>query len=55
MKDTLTIILICIGLMFAGGVYSFAKQQMPKQVVVLVGVASALFLALGVYRWVQVG
>ncbi|MFG3493618.1 hypothetical protein [Streptomyces sp. NPDC047928] len=46
----LSTILIVVGLFLAGGVYSFSKQQMPKGVVVLLAVASAMCLLAGVLR-----
>jgi hypothetical protein len=51
-NDTLTIVFICIGLIFVGGVISFMKQGLPKGVVVLLGIAAAMFIALGVLRWI---
>ncbi|MFC5800447.1 MULTISPECIES: hypothetical protein [Streptomyces] len=46
----LSAILIVVGLFLLGGVYSFAKQQMPKGLIVLLSIASALCLAAGVLR-----
>ncbi|MDT0346490.1 hypothetical protein [Streptomyces litchfieldiae] len=43
-------LLIVVGLFFAGGVYSFAKQGLPRGVVVLLGIASGLCLLAGVLR-----
>ncbi|UCM87350.1 hypothetical protein [Streptomyces marincola] len=43
-------LLIVVGLFLAGGVYSFAKQGLPRGVVVLLGVASGLCLLAGVLR-----
>ena len=45
--------LIVVGLFFAGGVYSFWKQGLPKSVVGLLGAASALSLAAGLL-WLEV-
>ena len=46
----LSTILIVVGLFLAGGVYSFAKQKMPRSVVVLLGIGSAMCLVAGVMR-----
>ncbi|MCX4786102.1 MULTISPECIES: hypothetical protein [unclassified Streptomyces] len=46
----LNTILILVGLFLAGGVYSFSKQKMPKGVIVLLGLASAMCLVAGVMR-----
>jgi hypothetical protein len=46
----LSTILIVVGLFLLGGIYSFAKQQMPKGVIVLLSVAAAMCLAAGVLR-----
>ncbi|MFF2408620.1 hypothetical protein [Streptomyces sp. NPDC058092] len=46
----LNTILILVGLFLAGGVYSFSKQQMPKGVIVLLGLASVMCLVAGVMR-----
>ncbi|MGW6982097.1 hypothetical protein ACWGE1_22125 [Streptomyces sp. NPDC054932] len=46
----LNTVLIVLGLFLAGGVYSFQKQQMPKSVVVLLAIASAMCLAAGILR-----
>ncbi|MGA4959300.1 hypothetical protein [Streptomyces lavendulocolor] len=46
----LSTILIVVGLFLAGGVYSFSKQGMPRGVIVLLAVASAMCLAAGVMR-----
>ncbi|WEH42307.1 hypothetical protein OG233_23825 [Streptomyces sp. NBC_01218] len=46
----LNTILIVVGLFLAGGVYSFSKQGMPKGVIVLLCIASALCLVAGVLR-----
>ncbi|WP_326599530.1 hypothetical protein [Streptomyces sp. NBC_01803] len=39
-----------VGLFLVGGVYSFAKQGLPKGVVVLLGLASGLCLVAGALR-----
>ncbi|MFI9624241.1 hypothetical protein [Streptomyces sp. NPDC052042] len=46
----LSTILIVVGLFLAGGVYSFSKQKMPRGVIVLLGLASAMCLVAGVMR-----
>jgi hypothetical protein len=46
----LSTLLIVVGLFLAGGVYSFAKQGLPKGVVAVLGVGSALCLAAGLLR-----
>ncbi|MEU1088507.1 hypothetical protein ACFYPN_01890 [Streptomyces sp. NPDC005576] len=46
----LNTILIVVGLFLAGGVYSFAKQGMPRGVIVLLGIAAAFCLVAGVLR-----
>ncbi|MEU1539862.1 hypothetical protein OG539_13560 [Actinacidiphila glaucinigra] len=44
------ILFILLGLFLAGGVYSFWKQKLPKGVVVLLGIGSAMSLAAGLLR-----
>ncbi|MCX4822423.1 hypothetical protein OG883_21520 [Streptomyces sp. NBC_01142] len=46
----LSTILIVVGLFLAGGVYSFSKQQMPKGLIVLLGIGSVMCLVAGVLR-----
>ncbi|GAA2123828.1 hypothetical protein GCM10009759_75160 [Kitasatospora saccharophila] len=41
---------IILGLFFAGGVWSFWKQKLPKGVILVLGFASAMCLAAGVMR-----
>jgi hypothetical protein len=41
---------ILLGLVLAGGVYSFWKQKLPKGVIVLLGIGSAMSLAAGLLR-----
>ncbi|MFE6284010.1 hypothetical protein [Streptomyces sp. NPDC057877] len=41
---------ILVGLFLAGGVYSFAKQQMPKGLIVLLSIGAAMCLVAGVLR-----
>lgn len=42
--------LIVVGLFFAGGVYSFWRQGLPKGVTGLLGAAAVLALVAGVLR-----
>ena len=44
------VLFILLGLFLAGGVYSFWKQKLPKGVVVLLGIGSAMSLAAGLLR-----
>ncbi|MGW4835221.1 hypothetical protein [Streptomyces globisporus] len=46
----LNTILIVVGLFLAGGVYSFAKQGMPKSVIVLLSIGSVMCLVAGILR-----
>ncbi|MEV6244926.1 hypothetical protein AB0M38_01830 [Streptomyces sp. NPDC051742] len=46
----LSTVLIVVGLFLLGGIYSFAKQQMPKGVIVLLSVGAAMCLTAGVLR-----
>ncbi|MCB5179340.1 hypothetical protein [Streptomyces antimicrobicus] len=46
----LSTVLIVVGLFLAGGVYSFHKQQLPKSVVLLLAIGSAMCLVAGVLR-----
>ncbi|MGW0117398.1 hypothetical protein [Streptomyces sp. NPDC003327] len=46
----LSTILIVVGLFLLGGIYSFAKQQMPKGLIVVLAIGSAMCLAAGVLR-----
>ncbi|MCF2530402.1 hypothetical protein [Yinghuangia soli] len=47
---TLTVVFIALGLFLIGGVISFAKQGMPKGVIVLLGLCAAMSLAAGLLR-----
>ncbi|WP_193317803.1 MULTISPECIES: hypothetical protein [Streptomyces] len=49
MNGTSTL-LIAAGLFLGTGVYSFARQGLPKGVIVLLALASALCLVAGVLR-----
>ncbi|GES34371.1 hypothetical protein ACWDBF_22130 [Streptomyces angustmyceticus] len=46
----LSTVFILLGLFLLGGVYSFWKQQLPKGLIVLLSVGSALCLLAGVLR-----
>ncbi|MEU2153648.1 MULTISPECIES: hypothetical protein [unclassified Streptomyces] len=46
----LSTLLIVVGLFLVGGIISFAKQQMPKGLIVLLSIGAALCLAAGVMR-----
>lgn len=46
----LSTVLIVVGLFLAGGVYSFSKQQLPKGLIVLLAIGSAMCLVAGVLR-----
>lgn len=47
MNGTSTILIVA-GLFLLGGVYSFVKQGMPRSVVLVLGLGSAVCLASGV-------
>ncbi|MEU7177842.1 hypothetical protein ACWIG3_17700 [Streptomyces celluloflavus] len=46
----LSTVFILVGLFLLGGVYSFWKQKLPKSVVVLLAIGSAMCLTAGVLR-----
>ncbi|MER5939760.1 hypothetical protein AB5J55_10735 [Streptomyces sp. R11] len=46
----LSTILIVVGLFLVGGIISFAKQQMPKSLIVLLSIGAAMCLLAGVLR-----
>jgi hypothetical protein len=48
--NTLSTLLIVVGLFLLGGVISFAKQKMPKGVIVVLGIAAVMSLAAGILR-----
>ncbi|MFG2191109.1 hypothetical protein [Streptomyces sp. NPDC048639] len=48
--NTLSTLLIIVGLFLLGGVISFSKQKMPKGVIVVLGIACLMCLAAGVLR-----
>jgi hypothetical protein len=47
----LSTVLILVGLFLVGGVISFAKQKMPKSLIVLLSIAAVMCLVAGVLRW----
>lgn len=46
----LSTVFILLGLFLLGGVFSFWKQKMPRSVITLLAIGSALCLAAGVLR-----
>ncbi|MER5766841.1 hypothetical protein [Streptomyces sp. NPDC001985] len=46
----LSTVLIVVGLFLLGGVYSFAKQEQPKGVIVLLAIGAAMCLVAGALR-----
>ncbi|MFJ8809014.1 hypothetical protein [Streptomyces sp. NPDC102490] len=42
--------LIVVGLFLLGGIYSFAKQQMPRGLIVLLSIGAGMCLLAGVLR-----
>ncbi|MCN9239753.1 hypothetical protein AB0L85_03970 [Streptomyces sp. NPDC052051] len=46
----LSTVLIVVGLFFVGGIISFAKQKMPKSLIVLLSIGAAMCLVSGVLR-----
>jgi hypothetical protein len=46
----LSTILIVVGLFLVGGIISFVKQQMPKQLIVLLSIGAAMCLVAGILR-----
>ncbi|MFI8516474.1 hypothetical protein ACIGEZ_01390 [Streptomyces sp. NPDC085481] len=46
----LSTVLIVVGLFLLGGIYSFARQQMPKGLIVLLSIGAAMCLGAGVLR-----
>ncbi|MEW1549236.1 hypothetical protein ACWDR0_01635 [Streptomyces sp. NPDC003691] len=48
--NSLSTILIVVGLFLLGGVYSFVKQEQPKGVVVLLSIGAAMAIGAGVLR-----
>ena len=46
----LSTLLIVVGLFLVGGIISFVKQKMPRQLIVLLSIAAAMCLVAGVVR-----
>ena len=46
----LSTLLIAVGLFLVGGIISFAKQQMPKSLIVLLSIGAGMSLLAGVMR-----
>ncbi|HSX99545.1 MAG TPA: hypothetical protein VLG91_19480 [Streptomyces sp.] len=46
----LSTVLIVVGLFLVGGIISFAKQQMPKSLIILLSIGAAMCLVAGVLR-----
>ena len=46
----LSTLLIVVGLFLVGGIISFVKQGMPKQLIVLLSIGAAMCLVAGVLR-----
>ncbi|ARZ70597.1 hypothetical protein M1P56_06900 [Streptomyces sp. HU2014] len=42
--------LIVVGLFLVGGIISFAKQGMPKSIIVLLGIGATMCLSAGLLR-----
>ncbi|GAA3067866.1 hypothetical protein FHS39_001912 [Streptomyces olivoverticillatus] len=48
--NSLSTVLIVVGLFLVGGIISFLKQGMPKSVIVLLGIGAAMSLTAGLLR-----
>ncbi|MEU6193382.1 MULTISPECIES: hypothetical protein [unclassified Streptomyces] len=48
--NSLSTILIVVGLFLVGGIISFVKQKMPTSLIVLLSISAALCLVAGVMR-----
>ncbi|MEV1081713.1 hypothetical protein AB0I98_26275 [Streptomyces sp. NPDC050211] len=46
----LSTVLVVVGLFLVGGIISFAKQEMPKSLIVLLSIGAAMCLVAGVMR-----
>ncbi|WP_369168663.1 hypothetical protein AB5J49_12445 [Streptomyces sp. R28] len=46
----LSTVLIVVGLFLVGGIISFAKQQMPRSLIVLLSIGAAMCLVAGIMR-----
>lgn len=48
--NSLSTLLIVVGLFLLGGVYSFVKQKMPKGLIVLLSIGAGMCLVAGTLR-----
>ncbi|MGK5628305.1 hypothetical protein [Streptomyces sp. URMC 123] len=48
--NTVSTLLIVVGLFLLGGVISFSKQKMPRSVIVLLSIGAAMCLVAGILR-----
>jgi hypothetical protein len=48
--NSLSTILIVVGLFLVGGIISFVKQKMPTSMIVLVSIGAAMCLVAGIMR-----
>ncbi|WP_194238634.1 hypothetical protein [Streptomyces spongiae] len=48
--NSLSTLLIVVGLFLLGGIYSFVKQKMPKGLIVLLSIGAGMCLVAGVLR-----
>lgn len=48
--NSLSSLLIVVGLFLLGGIYSFVKQKMPKGLIVLLSIGAGMCLVAGVLR-----
>ncbi|WP_164904784.1 hypothetical protein [Streptomyces cyaneus] len=46
----LSTVLIVVGLFLVGGIISFAKQQMPRSLIVLLSIGASMCLVAGILR-----
>ncbi|MGW0608527.1 hypothetical protein [Streptomyces sp. NPDC002644] len=47
----LSTVLIVLGLFLLGGVISFAKQKMPKSLIVVLSIGAAMCIIVGAMYW----
>ncbi|MEU2925312.1 hypothetical protein ABZ636_09655 [Streptomyces sp. NPDC007251] len=48
--NSLSSLLIVVGLFLAGGIFSFVKQKMPRSLIVLLSIGAGMCLVAGVMR-----
>jgi hypothetical protein len=48
--NSLSSLLIVVGLFLAGGIFSFVKQKMPTSLIVLLSIGAGMCLVAGVMR-----